>query len=63
MKAILFLILTCMSLIRAKVQPNIVLIMANDVGCEPIGAYGGDNSSMQQMCICPTERHIRWIRV
>jgi len=23
-------------------QPNIVLIMADDVGCEPIGAYGGE---------------------
>ena len=50
MKTILFLILTCMPLIAAKVQPkivlqpNIVLIMADDVGCEPIGAYGGDNS-------------------
>ena len=50
MKTILFLILTSVSLIAAKVppeivlQPNIVLIMADDVGCEPIGAYGGDNS-------------------
>ena len=48
MKTILFLILTCMPLIAAKVQPkivlqpNIVLIMADDVGCEPIGAYGGE---------------------
>ena len=25
----------------AFAQPNIVLIMADDVGCEPIGAYGG----------------------
>ena len=48
MKSILFLILTSVSLIAAKVppeivlQPNIVLIMADDVGCEPIGAYGGE---------------------
>jgi arylsulfatase A-like enzyme len=48
MKTFLLLILTCASLIGAKVppeivlQPNIVLIMADDVGCEPIGAYGGE---------------------
>ncbi len=48
MKTILFLFLTCVSLIGAKVQPdivlqpNIILIMADDVGCEPIGAYGGE---------------------
>ena len=48
MKYILFLTLASISLIGAKVppeivlQPNIVLIMADDVGCEPIGAYGGD---------------------
>ena len=48
MKTFLFLILTSVSLIAAKVppeivlQPNIVLIMADDVGCEPIGAYGGE---------------------
>jgi len=48
MKPIFILILTCVSLIGAKVQPeivlqpNIVLIMADDVGCEPIGAYGGE---------------------
>jgi arylsulfatase A-like enzyme len=48
MKTILFLVLTSASLIAAKVppeivlQPNIVLIMADDVGCEPIGAYGGE---------------------
>ena len=47
-KPILLLFLTCVSLIGAKVQPdivlqpNIVLIMADDVGCEPIGAYGGE---------------------
>jgi len=47
-KTFLFLILTSVSLIAAKVppeivlQPNIVLIMADDVGCEPIGAYGGE---------------------
>ena len=43
MKTILFLILTSVSLIAAKLQPNIVLIMADDVGCEPIGAYGGED--------------------
>tara|TARA_B110000003_G_scaffold54651_1_gene54570 strand:+ start:954 stop:2246 length:1293 start_codon:yes stop_codon:yes gene_type:complete len=26
----------------APVKPNIVLILADDVGCEPIGAYGGE---------------------
>ena len=48
MKTFLYLILTGVSLIASKVppeivlQPNIVLIMADDVGCEPIGAYGGE---------------------
>jgi len=48
MKFTLFLFLTCSMLLGAKVepkivlQPNIVLIMADDVGCEPIGAYGGE---------------------
>ena len=48
MKTFLFLILTSVPLVAAKVlpemvlQPNIVLIMADDVGCEPIGAYGGE---------------------
>ena len=48
MKFVLFLFLTCSALLGAKVepkivlQPNIVLIMADDVGCEPIGAYGGE---------------------
>jgi len=48
MKPIFILILSCVSLIDAKVQPdivlqpNIVLIMADDVGCEPIGSYGGE---------------------
>lgn len=48
MKTFLLLILTSVTLIAAKVppeivlQPNIVLIMADDVGCEPIGAYGGE---------------------
>ena len=48
MKFVLFLFLTCSVLLGAKVepkivlQPNIVLIMADDVGCEPIGAYGGE---------------------
>ena len=26
----------------APQRPNIILIMADDVGCEPIGAYGGE---------------------
>ena len=48
MKTFLLLILTSVTLIAAKVppeivlQPNIVLIMADDVGCEPIGPYGGE---------------------
>jgi len=48
MKLFFTLILSCVSLIGAKkppeiiLQPNIVLIMADDVGCEPIGAYGGE---------------------
>jgi len=48
MKLIFVLILSCVSLIGAKkppeiiLQPNIILIMADDVGCEPIGAYGGE---------------------
>ena len=48
MKVTLFLFLTCSMLLGAimepkiVLQPNIVLIMADDVGCEPIGAYGGE---------------------
>ena len=48
MKLFFTLILSCVSLIGAKkppeiiLQPNIILIMADDVGCEPIGAYGGE---------------------
>ena len=48
MKLFFTLILSCISLIGAKkppeiiLQPNIILIMADDVGCEPIGAYGGE---------------------
>ena len=48
MKLFFILILSCVSLIGAKkppeiiLQPNIILIMADDVGCEPIGAYGGE---------------------
>jgi len=30
-----------LTLSMARSQPNIVLIMADDVGCEPIGIYGG----------------------
>ena len=37
---ILFIILVQQSVIAQK--PNILLIMADDVGCEPIGAYGGE---------------------
>ncbi len=43
MKRIL-LALLLVGLMQAAVaaQPNIVLIMADDVGCEPIGVYGGE---------------------
>jgi len=34
-------LLDCVSLGATPAKPNIVLIMADDVGCEPIGAYGG----------------------
>ena len=41
--AILPLILAGVTCIAATPQkPNILLIMADDVGCEPIGAYGGE---------------------
>ena len=48
MKPIFILILSCVSLIGAKVQPdivlqpNIVLIMADDMGFSDIGCYGGE---------------------
>jgi len=43
MKRILLAIVLCgLSLQSALARPNIVLIMADDVGCEPIGAYGGE---------------------
>jgi len=43
MKRILFAILLCSLMAQsASAKPNIVLIMADDVGCEPIGAYGGE---------------------
>ncbi|MGB0761984.1 MAG: sulfatase-like hydrolase/transferase [Rubripirellula sp.] len=32
----------CLLLPVAFAQPNIVLIMADDVGCEPLGIYGGE---------------------
>jgi arylsulfatase A len=43
MKRILLAIVLCGLLLQsALARPNIVLIMADDVGCEPIGAYGGE---------------------
>ena len=43
MKRILFFLLGYVALYSlAQGKPNIVLIMADDVGCEPIGAYGGE---------------------
>jgi arylsulfatase A-like enzyme len=40
---IITLILAGVTCIAATPQkPNILLIMADDVGCEPIGAYGGE---------------------
>lgn len=43
MKRILFSLLACVAWAAvAQGKPNIVLIMADDVGCEPIGAYGGE---------------------
>lgn len=41
MRILLILFLSCLSLRPSLGGPNIVLIMADDVGCEPIGAYGG----------------------
>jgi arylsulfatase A len=34
--------LGCLTASAAPVKPNIVLILADDVGCEPTGAYGGE---------------------
>lgn len=43
MKRILILLVACAGwTANAQGKPNIVLIMADDVGCEPIGAYGGE---------------------
>ena len=43
MKRILFSLMACAAMaVVAQGKPNIVLIMADDVGCEPIGAYGGE---------------------
>ena len=45
MKRILILCLLCVPLhciAETASRPNIVLILADDVGCEPIGAYGGE---------------------
>ena len=43
MKRIIFPLFACVAVaIAAQGKPNIVLIMADDVGCEPIGAYGGE---------------------
>ena len=44
MKRILLSLFACVAFVMhaAPAKPNIVLIMADDVGCEPIGAYGGE---------------------
>ena len=42
MKTILKLAILGLVALDAWARPNIVLIMADDVGCEPIGAYGGE---------------------
>ena len=39
---LLAIVLSGLSLQSALARPNILLIMADDVGCEPIGAYGGE---------------------
>jgi len=39
---IFLLAVVCLSALATPNKPNIVLIMADDVGCEPIGAYGGE---------------------
>ncbi len=33
----------------AASKPNVVLIMADDVGCEPIGCYGGESFATPQV--------------
>jgi|TARA_B100000959_G_scaffold256926_1_gene290560 arylsulfatase A len=42
MKRTLLILLNALTLQLAWARPNIVLILADDVGCEPIGAYGGE---------------------
>ena len=42
MKIILKLAVLGLTALNAWARPNIVLIMADDVGCEPIGVYGGE---------------------
>ena len=42
MKTILTLTILGLAALEVCARPNIVLIMADDVGCEPIGAYGGE---------------------
>lgn len=42
MKTIPTLFFLCLAALQAWARPNIVLILADDVGCEPIGAYGGE---------------------
>ncbi|MCH2379538.1 MAG: sulfatase-like hydrolase/transferase, partial [Pedosphaera sp.] len=44
MKRILLSLFACVAFVMqaAPAKPNIVLIMADDVGCEPIGAYGAE---------------------
>lgn len=43
MKQILLAIAVCgLTIQSASAQPNILLILADDVGCEPIGVYGGE---------------------
>ena len=42
MKTILTLAILGLMALNAWARPNIVLIMADDVGCEPIGTYGGE---------------------
>jgi arylsulfatase A len=41
-RILLAILLSAVALQTASAQPNIILILADDVGCEPIGAYGGE---------------------